>query len=150
MPRIQDFAKEWYKIKWTPGPEPGPIPLYAFKDNGTIRLALALVGGTPACDISWTDANEHPCSIKVLPFHEARGTLQASDITVQFSAPNGGEKPVRLEVTLRIDENGWLIGKLGPRGVQDANTGTFIADANPPGPEEGKRPKPPAEAHAHT
>jgi len=148
MPRIQDFAKEWYNVKWKPGPDPGPIPSYAFKDNGTIRLAL--VGGTPACDISWTDANEHPCSIKVLPFHEAKGTLQASDITVQFSAPNGGEKPVRLEVTLRI-ENDQLLGKLGPPGGQDANTGTFIADANPPRPGEDERPKPPrAEAHAHT
>jgi hypothetical protein len=148
MPRIEDFAKEWYKVQWKPGPSPGPIPSYAFKDNGTIRLTL--VGGTPACDISWTDANENPCSIKVLPFHEAKGTLQASDITVQFRAPNGGEKPVRLGVTLRI-ENGQLLGTLGPTGGQDANTGTFIADANPPRPGEDERSKPPrAEAHAHT
>jgi hypothetical protein len=147
MPRIEDFAKEWHNIKWKLGPDPGPIPSYAFKENGTIRLSR--VNGTPACDISWQDANGNPCSIEVLPFREAKGMLEASDITVQFSAPNGGKNPVRLQAALRI-ENGQLIGTFGPRGVQDANTGTFIADANPPGPEEGKRPKPPAEAHAHT
>jgi hypothetical protein len=139
---IEDFARQWYQVKWKPGPGPGPIPLHAFKNNGTLLIAIRLtpVGGTPACDISWEDANENPCSIKALPFHKAQGTLQASDITVQFRTPAGGENPVRLEATLQI-KNGQLIGTLGPRGDQDANTGTFIADANPP--EEGKRPKQP-------
>jgi hypothetical protein len=134
MPRIEDFAKEWYKIKWTLGSHPGRIPSHGFKNNGTISLTRVV--GTLACDISWTDANEHPCSIEVLPFHEADGTLQASDITVHFRAQNGGENPVRLKATLWI-ENGQLLGTFGPPGGgQDANTGTFIADANPPQPGE--------------
>jgi hypothetical protein len=148
MPTIGEFAKKWHMVKWTLGSHPGRIPSHGFKNNGTISLTQ--VDGTPACDISWTDANENPCSIKALPFHEANGTLQASDITVQFSTPTGGENPVPLGVILRIEQNK-LIGILGPpRGIQDANTGTFIADANPPEPGEEKRQKPGAEAHAHT
>jgi hypothetical protein len=146
MPRIKDFAREWYKIKWEPGSEPGPIPSYAFKNDGTLRIGIPMppLGGTPACDVSWTDANGNPCWIRILPFHEVKGTLQADEIEVHF-----GGKAVRLEVTLRV-ENDQLCGRLcPPRGGQDANTGTFIADANPPGPGEDERPKRPrAEALA--
>jgi hypothetical protein len=144
MPRIKDFAREWYKIKWTPGPDPGPIPSHAFKNDGTLRISIPMIplGGTPACDVSWTDANGNPCSIEVLPFHEVKGTLQADQIEVHFRASNGSKKPVRLAVSLRI-ENGQLKGMLGPPGAQDANTGTFIADANPPRPGEDERPKRP-------
>jgi len=147
---IGEFAKQWHIVKWTLGTLPGRIPSHGFKNNGTISLTR--VDGTPACDVSWKDANERPCSIEVLPFDEADGTLHASDITVQFSAPTGGGNPLRLEVTLRI-ENDHLIGTfgpVGPKGGQDANTGTFIADANPPGPGEEKRRKPRAEALALT
>jgi hypothetical protein len=148
MAQIEDFARQWYQVKWTPGPDPGPIPSHAFKDNGALLITIppTSAGGTPACDLSWKDANEHPCSIEVLPFHEVNGRLEASDITVRFRTQNGGEHPVQLEATLRI-EKGQLLGKLRPPEVGDANTGTFIADANPP--EEGERPKPRAEALAH-
>jgi len=138
MATIEEFAKEWFKVRWTLGTHPGRIPSHGFKNNGTILLTR--VDETPACNISWTDANEHPCSIKVLPFHKASGTLQAQEIEVGFRSPNGGGNPLRLEVTLRI-ENGHLLGRLGPPGGQDANTGTFIADANPPKPGEDERPK---------
>ena len=148
MTTIEEFNKEWYNVQWKLGTHPGRIPSHGFKNNGTISLTR--VDGTPAYDVSWKDANERPCSIEVLPFHEADGTLHASDITVQFSTPTGGGNPLRLKVTLRI-ENDHLIGTFGPPGgIQDANTGTFVADANPPGPGEEKLQKPGAEAHAHT
>jgi hypothetical protein len=146
MATIEEFAKEWFKVQWKLGTHPGRIPLHGFKNGGTISLTR--VDGTPACNISWTDANGNPCSIEVLPFHQASGTLEAAEIEVNFKASNGSKKPVRLPVTLRI-ENGHLLGRLGPLGGQDANTGTFIADANPPRPGEDERPKRPrAEALA--
>lgn len=147
MAMIEDFARQWYRVKWKPGSQPGPIPSHAFKDDGTVLITIPTtpMGGTPACDISWTDANEHPCSIRVLPFQKAKGTLQADEIEVLFRATDGAEDPVQLEVALRIEKD-QLIGTFGSPGGQDANTGTFIADANPP--EEGERPKPRAEALA--
>ena len=143
MAKIKDFARQWYQVKWTPGPDPGPIPAHAFRNGGTLLITIlpTPLGGAPACGVSWRDANEHPCSIQVLPFHEAKGTLHAPDITVRFSTPDGHEKPVRLHATLGI-ENGQLIGTFGPagpKGGQDANTGTFIADANPPGDDEWRK-----------
>jgi hypothetical protein len=152
MAKIEDFTRQWYRVKWTPGLEKGPIPSHAFKNDGTllINIPTTPLGGTPACDISWTDANGNPCAIEVLPFHESKGMLQADEIEVHFRSSNGSKKPVRLAVALRI-ENGQLMGKLGPPGAQDANTGTFIADANPPRPGEGERPRRPrAEALAAT
>jgi hypothetical protein len=144
MAKIKDFARQWYQVKWTPGPDPGPIPEHAFKNDGILRIDIppTPLGGAPACNVSWTDANEHPCSIKVLPFHEAKGTLHAPDIMVQFRTQTGAEKPVRLEATLWLDEKGQLngtFGPVGPKGGQDANTGTFIADANPPGDDEWRK-----------
>ena len=154
MAKIKDFTRQWYQVKWTPGPDPGPIPEHAFKNDGTLCIDIppTPLGGAPACNASWTDANDHPCSIHVLPFQEAKGTLHAPDIMVQFRTQTGAEKPVRLEATLWIDEKGQLngtFGPAGPKGGQDANTGTFIADANPPR-DDGKRRKPRAEALALT
>jgi hypothetical protein len=128
---IDKFAitQGWRIRSWEVTDSPGPIPSDGFKRDSTLLITIPLtpVGNTPACNLTWKDEAGHDCSMKGLPFGD--GKLHGK-VPVFF---DGTRHDLHTEILLEKD--GRLHGFLSAPGF-DGNTGTFAADANPPGPLE--------------
>ncbi len=127
MPSAKPFEKKWHNVSWVP-PTLGPIPRNGFKDRGTVSITILStpLDGTQACDIAWQNSADEECSMS-LPLQD--GSLKGS-VSVKFG---GSAVDCRVTVTL---EGHQIKGVLKPSTAShpsiDGNTGTFIADANPP------------------
>ena len=100
----------------------GPIPSGGFVEGGALLIGISANQST-ACDLHWLDAASNQSFLRGLPF----GNGEPQDrVQVSF-----GGVTVTCTVTLSLDA-GVLTGELFTGSPGDGNTGTFVADANPP------------------
>jgi len=131
MAKFEDFVREWYITDWQIEGS-GPIPRGGFA-LGTLNIVapIATSPGTPkAADLAWRNEGGQDCVLRGISFKEEDGTLHDPKILVYFG---GLSHPITVAVTLAIGKGGVLRGQFQHSGPpQDGNTGTFIADADPP------------------
>jgi hypothetical protein len=128
MQDVEPFAKRWHNVSWIP-PTSGPIPRNGFKDRSTLLISIrpTPLGGTPSCDIAWQNSADESCAMS-LPLQD--GSLKSGSVPVKF-----GGLALDCKVTITLEGHqikGILRPTLASDFPIDGNTGTFIADANPP------------------
>jgi hypothetical protein len=124
MTTIEQFAipQGWNITSWDVPSDPlGPIPSDGFAVGGTLLIGIS-ANQSPACDLAWLNSESKQCSMPNLPFLDSE--LKGS-VRVSF-----GGVIVPCIATLSL-EGDVLTGVLTV-AFGDGNTGTFVADANPP------------------
>ncbi len=124
MTTIDQFAipEGWKIISWDVPSEPlGPIPSDGFAVGGTLLIGVS-ANQSPACDLAWLNSESKQCSMTNLPFLDNK--LNGS-VRVSF-----GGVIVPCIATLSLEDD--VLTGVFTVVLGDGNTGTFVADANPP------------------